>query len=65
MTTQCLAGNWNKTYLGEIAKKLQERVLDDAGKDRKFNMVKQSMDTSYSSVCMKDFQILTKRFLYM
>ena len=39
--TQCPEVNCNKTYLEETAQQLRERVLDHAGKDRKFNMVKQ------------------------
>ena len=39
--TQCPEVNYNKTYLEETAQRLRERVLDHAGKDRKFNMVKQ------------------------
>ena len=48
--------------LGETARRLQKRILDDSGKDRKSNMVKHSMDTGYPPVCMKDFQILTNGF---
>ena len=58
------SGLVKKTYWEETARRLQERVLDHAGKDRKSNMVKCSMDTGHPSVCMKDFQILRKRFNY-
>ena len=60
--TQCPEVNCNETYLRETARGLWERVLDHAGKDRKSNMVKHNMDTGHPPVCMKDFQILTKRF---
>ena len=58
--TQC--PEVNKTYLEETARQIRERVLDQAGKDRKFNMVKHSMDTGPPRVCRKDIQILTKGF---
>ena len=58
--TQCPGVNYNETYLGETARKLQEIVLEHAGEDKKSNMVKHSMDTSHPLVCMKVFQILTK-----
>ena len=58
--TQCPEVNYNKTYLEETAQRLRERVLDHAGKDRKFNMVKHSMDRGRPPVCRKDIQILTK-----
>ena len=60
--TQCPGVNCNETYLGETSRRLQERVLEHAGKDRKSNMVKHSMDTGHPPICMKDFQILTKGF---
>ena len=60
--TQCPRVNCNETYLGQAARRLQERVLEHAGKDRKSNIVKHSMDTGHPPVCMKDFQILTKGF---
>ena len=60
--TQGTELNCNETCLGGIARRLQERVLEDSGKDIKSNMVKQSMDISHPPVCMKDFQILTKGF---
>ena len=59
---QCPQVNYNETYLGETARSLQERVLDHAGKDKKSNMARKSMDRSHPPVCMKDFQILTKGF---
>ena len=62
--TQCPGVNCNETYLGETARRLQDRVLDHAGKDRKSNIVKHSMDTGHPPVCIKDFQILTKGFSY-
>ena len=49
-------------HLGETARRLQERVLEHAGKDRKSNTFKYSMDTGHPLVCMKDFQILAKGF---
>ena len=60
--TQCPGVNCNETYLGETARRLQERALEHAGKDRKSNMVKHSMDTGHPPVCTKDFQILTKGY---
>ena len=49
-------------YLRETARRLRETVLEHAGKDRKSNMVKHSMDTGHPPVCKKDFQILAKGF---
>ena len=60
--TQCPAIKCNKTYLGEAARRLRERVLDHAVKDRKSNMVKHSMGTGHPPLFMKDFQILAKGF---
>ena len=37
--TQCPELNCNETYLGETVRRLRERVLDHAGKDKKSNMV--------------------------
>ena len=60
--TKCPGVNCNETHLGETARRLQERVLEHAGKDRKSNMIKHSMDTGHPPVCVKDFQILPKGF---
>ena len=57
--TQCAGVNCNETYLGEAARRLREKVLKHAGKDRKSNMVKNIMDTEHPALCMKDFQVLT------
>ena len=37
--TQCPELNCNETYLGETARRLRERALDHAGKDKKSNMI--------------------------
>ena len=58
---QCPGVNCNETYLEETAR-LQERVLEHAGKDRKSTMVKPSMDTGHPLACMENFQVLTKGF---
>ena len=60
--TQCPGVNCNETYLGETARRLREKFLDHAGKDRKSNSVKNSMDTGHPLVCIKNFPILTKGF---
>ena len=60
--TQCLEVYCIETYLRETARRLRERVLDHARKNRKSNMVNNNIDTGHPPVCMKDFQILTKRF---
>ena len=60
--THCPGVNCNETYLGETARRLQERVLEHAGKDRRSSIVKRSMDTCHPPVCIKDFLILTKGF---
>ena len=60
--TQCPGVNCNETYLRETARRLQEKVLEHAGKDRKSDMVKHSMDIGHPPVCVIDFQILTKGF---
>ena len=48
--TQCAHVNCDETYLGETARRLQERVLSFARKDRKSNMVKHSMDKCHPLV---------------
>ena len=59
--SQCPEVNCNETYIGETARRLQERVLDHAGKDRISNMVKHSMDTSHLPVCIKIYSIAHKK----
>ena len=40
MQDQCLEINYKETYLGETARRLQERDLNHAGKGRESNLVK-------------------------
>lgn len=57
--TQYPEVNCSETCLGETANRLRERVLDLAGKDRRTNMVKHSMDKGHPPECINVFQILT------
>ena len=45
--TKCPGVNCNEIYLGETARRLLERVIEHAGKDRKPNMVKHTVDTGH------------------
>ena len=48
--TQCPGVNCNVTYLGETALRLQEGVLEHAGKHRKSNIVKHVMNEHQKSL---------------
>ena len=45
-------------YIGEIGRRLHERICDHSGKDSKSHMLKHSLKNNHKQVSFKDFRIL-------
>ena len=44
-------------YIGEIGRRLYERICDHRGKDRKSHMLKHSLENNHKQVSFEDFRI--------
>ena len=49
-----------ENYLGETARKINERVLEHAGKDIKLHMLRHTLQSGHSSVLLIEFKIFRK-----
>ena len=45
-------------YIGEIGRRLHERICDHSGKDSKSHMLKHSLENNHKQVSFEDFHIL-------
>ena len=55
---KCPQNSCSETYLGEIVRRLNERIMKHPGKDNKFSMLKHTHQTSHPSVSPNNFRIL-------
>ena len=46
----CSAPTCNDTYIGEVERRLMERIKDHSGRDKNSHLVKHSIETGHSSV---------------
>ena len=51
-----------ENYLGETARRLNERVLEHAGKDKKSHMLRHTLQSGHPPVSLNDFKVLVKGF---
>ena len=49
-------------YIGEIGRRLHERICDHSGKDSKSHMLKHSLENNHKQVSFEDFRILQNRY---
>ena len=45
-------------YIGEIGRRLHERICDHSGKDSKSHMLKHSLENNHKQVSFEDFRII-------
>ena len=57
---KCPENTSSETYLGEKARRLNERIMEHAGKDNKSHMLKYTLQSGYPSP--NDFRILQKGY---
>ena len=59
---KCPENTSSETYLGEKARRLNERIMEHAGKENKLHMLKHSLQSGHPSVSPNDFRILQKGY---
>ena len=59
---KCPEKTCSENYLGETARKINERVLEHAGKDKKSHVLRHTLQSGQPSVSLNEFKILGKGF---
>ena len=59
---KCPENTCSETYLGETARRLNERIIEHAGKDNKMHMLKHALQSGHPSVSPNNFRILQKGY---
>ena len=52
----------SKNYIGEVARRLQERVDEHAGKDSKSHMLQHTLQSGHAAVSIDNFKIVKRGF---
>ena len=52
----------SENYLGERARRINERILGHAGRDKKSHMLQHTLQSGHTSVLLNEFKILRKDF---
>ena len=59
---KCPEKTCSENYLGETARRINERVLEHAGKDKNSHMLQHTLQSGHPSVSLNEFKILEKGF---
>ena len=59
---KCPEKTCSEDYLGETARRINEKVLEHAGKDKKSHMLQHTLQSGHPSVSLNEFKILGKGF---
>ena len=59
---KCPEKSCSEKYLGETARRINERVLEHAGKDKKSHMLQHTLQSGHPSVSINEFKKLGKGF---
>ena len=59
---KCPEKTCSENYLGETARRINERVLEHAGKDKNSHMLQHTLQSGHPSVSLNEFKILGKGF---
>ena len=59
---KCFEDTCSENYLGKTATKINERVLEHAGKDKKSHMLRNTSQSGHPSVLSNEFEVLGKGF---
>ena len=52
----------SENYLGERARRINESILEHAGKNKKSHMLQHTLQSGHTSVSLNEFKILRKDF---
>ena len=59
---KCPEKTCSENYLGKTARRINERVLEHAGKDKKSHMLQHTLQSGHPSVSLNEFKILGEGF---
>ena len=59
---KCPENTCLENYFGVTARRINERVLEHAGKDKKSNMLRHTLQSGHPSVSLNEFKTLGKGF---
>ena len=59
---ECPEPSCNATYVGETARRIEERAKDHAGRDQNSHLLKHSIETQHPSTTLKDFKIIGQSY---
>ena len=59
---KCPTENCKEDYVGEVARRLGERIIDHAGRDTKSHMFKHGITQQHKEVTKSDFEIIGNHF---
>ena len=62
MLAQCPQPDCTSTYIGETARRLEERVKDHCGRDRNSHLLKHAIETGHPSTSLEDFKVVGQGF---
>ena len=60
--TECPVEQCNKNYIGEIRRRISERIIDHAGRDSNSYVYKHCIETGHRSPDISDFKIIGINF---
>ena len=59
---ECPESTCSENYIGEVARRLQERVDEHAGKDSKSHMLQHTHQSGHTAVSIDNFRIVKRGF---
>ena len=60
--TECPESTCSENYIGEVARRLQKRVDEHAGKDRNSHMLQRTRQSGHKAVSINNFRIVKSGF---
>ena len=58
----CHIPTFEDNYIGQTARRIQERIKDDNGRDHKSHMFRHSIEKHHDHVAQQNFNIIAKNF---
>ena len=61
-SAQCPSPQCNENYIGEVGRRVIERIKDHSGRDRNSHLVKHCIESGHEPITDKDFKIIGRGF---